>query len=83
MGKENLEVRVKWRDTGLMGDRVRIHADPDDTPELLENLATLARAWHNKDRSTTWLNHYELHVKSLERTWLEFVVAGEGERQKW
>jgi hypothetical protein len=83
MAKENLEVRAKWRDTGLVGEPVRINADPDDTDELLRHLETIARAWHNKDLSTTWLDRYELQVKSLDRAWIEFTVAGVGEKPTW
>jgi hypothetical protein len=76
MSAENLEVRVRWRDNGARSEPYRIHADPDDTPVLLQHLEELARAWGNKDSSRRWLGEYELQVKSLERGWVEFTVSG-------
>jgi hypothetical protein len=80
MAAENLEVRVRWRELGTVSDPVRIHADPDDISELLKHLETIARDWRNLDRGTAWMTEYELQVKSLERRWLEFTVAGQARK---
>lgn len=76
MAEESLEVIVKWRQTGIKNEPVRIHADPDDTKALLNHLETIARAWGNHDASTRWLTEYEMQVRSIHRPWVpEFTVS--------
>jgi hypothetical protein len=77
MAKENLEVRARWRDLGTVSDWTRILADPDDIPELMGHLETTARDWRGLGTDNGWLTDYELEVRSLERSWLEFTVAGD------
>ena len=75
--KENLEVRARWRDLGTTSDWTRIHADPDSIPELMSYLETIARDWRRLGPDNVWLVDYELQVRSLERSWVEFTVAGD------
>ncbi|NYH84027.1 hypothetical protein SAMN05421678_106278 [Actinopolymorpha cephalotaxi] len=77
MCSENLEVRLRWRETGQRDQPVRIHADPNDLPQLMRHLETLARAWGNHDASTRWLGEYEMEVRSLDRPWVDaFTLSG-------
>jgi hypothetical protein len=77
MSAENLEVRLRWRETGQRNQPVRLHADPEDLPELMRHLEKLARAWGNHDASTRWLGEYEMEVRSLDRPWVDaFTVSG-------
>ena len=77
MPAENLEIRLTWRETGQRNRPVRIHADPEDTQELIRHLETLARAWGNHDASTRWLGEYEMEVRSIDRPWVDhFTVSG-------
>ncbi len=77
MAMENLEVRARWRDLGTTSDWTRVHADPDDIPELMGHLETIARDWRGHSTDNGWLTDYELEVRSLERSRLEFTVAGD------
>jgi hypothetical protein len=75
--KEDLEVRARWRDMGTTSDWTRIHADPDSIAELMVHLETIARDWRRLGTDNVWLRDYELQVRSLERSWIEFTVAGD------
>jgi hypothetical protein len=75
--KENLEVRARWRDLGTTSDWTRIHADPDSIPELMSHLEAIARDWRRLGPDNVWLKDYELQVRSLERSWIDFTVAGD------
>ena len=75
--KENLEVRARWRDLGTTSDWTRIHADPGSIPELMSHLEAIARDWRRLGPDNVWLMDHELQVRSLERSWIDFTVAGD------
>ncbi len=41
------------------------------------HLEAIARDWRRLGSDKVWLNDYELQVRSLERSWMEFTVAGD------
>jgi hypothetical protein len=61
----------------MTSDWSRIYADPDSIPELMGHLEAIARDWRRLGSDEVWLNDYELQVRSLERSWMEFTVAGD------
>ena len=79
--KEYLELRARWRDFGTTSEWTRVYADPDSIAELMGHLETIARDWRRLGPDKVWLKDYELQVRSLERPWVDFTVAGDPSAQ--
>ncbi len=70
-------MRAHWRGLGTTSDWTRICSDPDSIPELMGHLENIARDWPRLGPDNVWLKNYELQVRSLELSWIEFTVAGD------
>ncbi|HZN72094.1 MAG TPA: hypothetical protein VFC00_10505 [Micromonosporaceae bacterium] len=43
----------------------------------MRHLETIAHDWRRLGPDNVWLTNYELQVRSLERSWVEFIVSGD------